>query len=246
MSIARTWLGALTLALALVCTPTPAQAGDVAYRGRLMGPDGKPYFGIVRLGFSLHREAQGGKPLWGETRFVYVEEGSFLVRLGERASVPADLDPKGLFVAMSIPGGGEFFREPLKPIRIVSTSEFVALKESTEGKTTVVPARAPGAATGATTGPGVPYAEKAGVAYEAEHARTADRIENMTLKEIERALRERIKPNLGSGEAYADHVGGHGGTPFFAQCPKGYVVTGARGGAGKFVDGFQFVCAPIE
>jgi len=204
----RTWLRALSLIAAILAAAPVTLAGDMAYRGRLMGPDGKPYFGIVRLGFSLHREAQGGKPLWGETRFVYIEEGTFLVRLGERAPIPAELDLKGLHIAMSIPGGGEFFREPLKPIRVVSTSEFVTLKETTEGKATVVPVAAPGVATSAS--------------------------------------RERVKPKLGAGEAYADHVGGHGGTPFFAQCPKGYVVTGARGGAGKFVDGFQFVCSPLE
>ena len=246
MASIRTWLRTVTLALAVLAAPVGATAGDTAYRGRLMGPDGKPYFGIVRLGLSLHREAQGGKPLWGETRFIYVHEGAFLVRLGERSPVPSDLDPKDLYVAMSIPGGGEFFREPLKAIRVVSTNEFIALKDSTEGKATVIPATISGATNDSGSGPGVSYAEKAGIAYEAEHARTADRIENMSLKEIERALRERLKPKLGGGDAYSDHIGGHGGTPFFAQCPKGYVVTGARGGAGKFIDGLQFVCSPIE
>ena len=241
---------AFTLALCglltLFAAPAPAVAKAVTYRGQLMGADGQPYFGMVRLTFALHREARGGKPLWSETRFLFVDEGSFLVTLGSQNAIPDELPLDGAFVALSVPKGPEFFREALKHLQVVTTSEFTAMKESTEVPVTVVDATprtspAPSAAAGSSS-----YAEKAGLAYEAEHARNSDKLENMSLKEIERALRERTKPKLGDGEAYADHVGGYGGTPFATSCPKGHVVTGVRGGAGKFVDGFQLVCSPLE
>jgi hypothetical protein len=230
----------------LLLLPSGADARSVAYRGQLMGPDGSPFFGMVRLTFALHREAKGGKPLWSETQFVFVEEGTFLATLGARNAVPDDVRFEGSFVALSVPKGPEFFREALKPLRVVTTAEFAALKEGAEAPVAVAtPVRLTTTAPAAAAGGGS-YAEKAGMAYEAEHARNADRLENMTLKEIERALRERTKPKLGDGQAYADHVGGYGGTPFAASCPKGYVCTGVRGGAGKFVDGFQLLCSPLE
>ena len=232
--------------LAALLLPAPAVAKTVTYRGQLMGADGHPYFGLVRLTFALHREAKGGKPLWSETQFLFVEEGSFLVTLGSRNAIPDEVPFQGSYVALAVPKGPEFFREPLKALRVVTTAEFASMKESAETPVTVVNPSplAKAAPTGA--GGSSSYAEKAGLAYEAEHARNADKLENMTLKEIERALRERTKPKLGDGEAYADHVGGYGGTPFSTSCPKGYVVTGVRGGAGKFVDGFQMVCSPLE
>jgi hypothetical protein len=238
-------LALMGLATALLF-PAAAVAKTVAYRGQLMGADGHPYFGMVRLTFALHRDAKGGKPLWSETQFLFVEEGSFLVTLGSRNAIPDEIAFDGAYVSLAVPKGPEFFREGLKPLRVVTTTEFAAMKESAEAPMTVVnpsPLAKPAPAAGGTSSS---YAEKAGMAYEAEHARNADKLENMTLKEIERALRDRTKPKLGDGEAYADHVGGYGGTPFSTGCPKGYVVTGVRGGAGKFIDGFQFVCSPLE
>ena len=237
---------ALLALAALLLLPAVAGAKTVAYRGQLMGADGQPYFGMVRLTFALHREARGGKPLWSETQFLFVEEGVFLVTLGTRNAIPDEVPLENVQVALSVPKGPEFFREPLKPLRIVTTAEFSSLRETAEAPVTVVTTSPLATGAPATAGGSSSYAEKAGVAYEAEHARNSDRLENMTLKEIERALRERTKPKLGDGDAYADHVGGFGGTPFAASCPKGYVVTGVRGGAGKFVDGFQLVCGPLE
>lgn len=233
--------------MALLLVPAAASARTAHYRGQLMGPDGHPFFGMVRLTFGLHREAKGGKPLWSETQFLFVEEGSFVVVLGARNAIPDDVPLDSVHVALSVPKGPEFFREPLKSLRVVTTAEFSALREGSESTMTVVnPSPLANKAMPTAAGSSSSYAEKAGLAYEAEHARNADRLENMTLKEVERALRERTKPKLGDGEAYADHVGGYGGTPFAANCPKGYVATGVRGGAGKFVDGFQLVCSPLE
>jgi hypothetical protein len=243
---------AITLALALSLTGFAPEATaktkpgkTMHYRGSLMGADGKPLFGMVRLTFSLHRKSKGGRKIWSETRFLYVEDGAFIAKLGTHNPIPKELKTSKLHVAMSVPMGPEFFREPFKEVRVMTAREFSALKDSAQapGKV-IVPARGGSPDTGA--GGNSSYAEKAGLAYEAEHARNADLLENMSLREIERAIRERVKAKVGSNEQYAEHVGGHGGTPYFAQCPKGFVVTGIRGGSGKFVDGIQLICSPIE
>ena len=249
---------ALTLVLALVVAQTgglglvtPALSAKTKaertmhYRGSLMGSDGKPLFGMVHLTFSLHRKAKAGRKIWSETRFLYVEDGAFVAELGTHNPIPKDLKTGNLHIAMSVPMGPEFFREPFKEVRVMTAREFSALKENAQAPgTVIVPAHSGAPEPGA--GGNSSYAEKAGLAYEAEHARNADLLENMSLREIERAIRERVKPHIGSNEQYAEHCGGHGGTPYFAQCPKGFVVTGIRGGAGKFVDGIQLICSPLE
>ena len=226
-----------------------AKGKQLYYRGQLMGSDGKPYYGLVSLQFSLHRRASGGKKIWSETQYVSVENGSFITPLGVRNAIPQKLNTAGLHVAISLPNGPEFFREPFREVKVMTARDFALMKASAEGDggAIVVDADLSGGggappARGGTTS----YAEKAGMAYEAEHAKNAEKLDNMTLKELERTLKERIKAKVGRDEQYAEHIGGHGGTPYFAQCPKGTVVVGIRGGAGKFVDGIQLICAPIE
>jgi hypothetical protein len=233
---------------------TPPRA--VYYKGQLMGSDGKPFFGIVHLTFSLQREAKGGKKIWSENQYVTVENGSFTTRLGQRTSIPASLDLGGMYIAMGVPGGPEFFREKFVETRVVHASEFAAMRDQAGGPT--VEPVAPGEPVvvesqpvrkGAAPGPagGVQqYAEKAGTAYEAEHARNSDRLENLTLKDLEKLLKDRLKAQVGGDEKYSELIGGQGGASYLAQCPKGYFVTGIRGGAGKFVDGIQLICSPIE
>lgn len=251
-----TFATALVAALVIALTSgfglaTPAASAETTagrtmhYRGSLMGADGKPLFGMVHLTFSLHRKAKAGRKIWSETRFLYVEDGAFVAELGTHNPIPKELKTSKLHVAMSVPMGPEFFREPFKEVRVMTAREFSALKDNAQapGKV-IVPAH--GGAPEAGAGGNTSYAEKAGLAYEAEHARNSDLLENMSLREIERAIRERVKVKIGSNEQYAEHCGGHGGTPYFAQCPKGYVVTGIRGGAGKFVDGIQLICSPLE
>jgi hypothetical protein len=239
------------LALALsfgAPTEALAKGKQLYYRGQLMGSDGKPYYGLVSLQFSLHRRASGGKKIWSEAQYVSVENGSFITPLGARNAIPRKLNTAGLYVAMSIPNGPEFFREPFKEVRVTTARDFAVMKASAEGESGAIVVDAELGTGGAppTRGGTSSYAEKAGMAYEAEHAKNAEKLDNMSLKDIERTLKERIKAKVGRDEQYAEHIGGHGGTPYFAQCPKGTVVVGIRGGAGKFVDGIQLICAPIE
>jgi hypothetical protein len=110
--------------------------------------------------------------------------------------------------------------------------------------------------TGSSSHPGsVKYADTAGFAVEADHAKNADRIANLTVEDLIRKVVEEgggggggnDKVKIGSGKRYGNRVGGPGGTAEYNEaCPKGYVMTGVKGGAGIYLDSIQIVCSPIE
>lgn len=93
----------------------------------------------------------------------------------------------------------------------------------------------------------VEYAETAGLAYEAEHAKVADRVGDWSQAELEDHLKNVSgKVRISSSKRYTGSAGGEGGVTYELKCPKGHVVTGVRGGSGIYLDSIQLICSPLE
>lgn len=227
------------LAVQATCVPAVAAADSLrkaekrtvlSYQSTLKDDDNKPVAGIFQMQFEL-RKAKGKKSFWKEKHWVAVDNGHYQVQLGRVVALPKDLDPKSAVMSVSIPGVGEVLTEALAG-GDAALGEEVALGGAGGGKRIVQ------------------YAEKAGFAYEAEKAATADRLGNFTAKLLQDALDElrnrKLKVKVGKNQINLTSIGGVGGTPFEAICPAGTVVVGIRGGAGIYIDNFQVVCAPLE
>lgn len=229
------------------------EAGIQAYKGKLVDESGKPISGIFPMTFKMYAGLKAKKPVWTETMWVAVDRGVYNVHLGAAKPLPPLGDLDKMVLGVDVKGVGELVREPfaaaeLRPPVLSAGAPRAALPGA--GPT---PGRA-GAAGSAK------YADTAGYAVEADHAKNTDRLMNLTLDEVVRRAAEEAggggaggaaaaggKVRLGTGKRYGNRVGGPGGTGEYNEsCPKGYVMTGIRGGSGNFVDSIQIICSPIE
>ncbi|MGM0577846.1 MAG: hypothetical protein ACQEXJ_19120 [Myxococcota bacterium] len=226
----------LTLAAVLGAgTAWAAEGGRVVvYEGQLQDADRKPIGGVFPLSFSLHESPRGGRSAWTESHFVAVDSGEYAVELGKKRPIPPDLDMDRAYLAVSITGGAEIVREQVDADSVKRTGAA----PSADGK----PSEA-----GEGKGGMADYADTAGLAYEAEHAKAADKIGTLS----EEALLEKLKEaagggNIGSNRRYTGSAGGEGGVAYELNCPEGHVVTGVRGGSGIYLDSIQLICQPLE
>lgn len=244
-----TW-PAVVVVLAVTLTGLPSRAGGPArvdppgagqppttvwYKGRVVDDAGKPISGIFPMTFRLHAGVKAKKAVWTESWWVAVDNGMYRVPLGEKKPLPARADLSKLVLAVEIRGVGEVVREPFEAREGL---------DRTEG-----PAPAPHSLARG----GVKYADNAGYAVEAEHAKNADRLQNLTVEELTRKVLEENGGARGGGvrvgktRRYGTRVGGPGGTAEYNEvCPPGMVMVGLRGGAGIYIDSIQIVCAPLE
>ena len=242
-------LGFGVFCLFLVCGhPFEANAAKkkstIEYSGQMIGPSGESVSGVFHLKFAFHRDDSSARSVWKETHEVAVLNGQYNLRLGQRNPIPRTFKLKKLFVSVSLVGGPEIMRESLA----------VAFVKETENKP--VQAKEPPLAAGrqakasGSSAKGISdYADKAGFAIEAEHAISSDRLEGKNLEEVtDHVLKvsKRRKIRIGAGRKFGGHIGGHGGGAYEELCPRGYVVVGARGSSGMYIDGLQFICAPLE
>lgn len=205
----------------------------VAYKGKMVDESGKPVSGIFPITFKLYPGENSKKATWSETLWVAVDRGTYTVRLGERKPLPAG-DKSRAFIGVDIRGVGEVVREPFS---------------------------AAGHAAGGGSGPakqggGTKYADTAGYAVESDHAKNADRLQNMTIEDLARRLAEEGLgaprnggggARIGSSRRFGARIGGPGGTAEYNEtCPKGHVMVGIKGGAGMYLDSIQIICAPLE
>ena len=206
----------------------------VDYEGKLQDANRKPIGGIFPLSFALHRNARKGRSLWKEEHFVAIDEGRYEVRLGSRTPIPSGLDVSKLYLSVSVSGGDEIVRE-----RLTTEGAKRAEKPSEKGEKR---GRSGGDSKGV-----VEYAETAGLAYEAEHAKVADRVGDWGQAELEDHLKNISgKVRISSSKRYTGSAGGEGGVTYELKCPKGHVVTGVRGGSGIYLDSIQLICSPLE
>lgn len=214
-----------------VTTAAPAKERQLRtvleFDSRLQDEQDKPVSGIFRMTFALQK---GKRAVWKESHWVAVDNGRYALLLGKAKALPPKLDPAELIIEVSIVGAGVILREPLAG-RDVSLSQVDVGVPST-GKRIV------------------PYAEKAGLAYDAEHAAVADRVGPYTgavLQEtLDRLEKRKAKVKVSRRFQNLQMAGGVGGTPFEQICPPGMVAVGLRGGSGIYIDNVQIICAPLE
>lgn len=252
VSMSPLFVGVAALVAALAASPvdvaaavpTPlvktvrADAGQgndriIAYKGKLVDETGKPISGIFPMTFKLFAGLKAKKPIWSDSMWVAVDRGTYVVPVGERKPLPARQDLDKLILGVEIRGVGEVAREP-----------FVAAVHE-------APAAAVSAA--ARAGSTVKFADTAGFAVEADNARNADRLNNLTADEVIRRAAEEgggaagQRAKVGTSRRFGSRVGGPGGVAEYNEsCPKGHVMTGIRGATGNVVDSIQIVCSPIE
>jgi hypothetical protein len=208
----------------------------------MVGEDGKAVSGVFPMTFSLYKKQKAKRPVWKEKIWVAVDEGGYVVQLGQKKGLPSG-KLENLFIGISIKGIGEVLREPFHPAVITQTdTSGVKVPQIPKGGNVAPAATHKGA---------VNYADTAGFATEAGHAKNADRLNNLSLDEILQKLKEAqgggVKIRIGSTRKYGAHLGGSGGTTDYnEQCPEGYVMIGIRGAYGLYLDSIQIICAPIE
>ena len=212
----------------------------VNYKGKMVDESGKSVSGIFPMTFSLYPSETSKKAAWAETKWVAVDRGAYTVRLGEEKKLPPSDKLSTMLIGVEIRGVGEVVREPFSS----------------------APAAAQGGGTGpAKHQPSQRYADNAGYAVEADHAKNADRLQNLSVEDLLRKVMEAAgnamstgagpagpggKATIGSRKRFGNRVGGTGGGEFEEMCPKGYMMTGLKGGAAAYVDAVQIVCSPLE
>ena len=227
----------ILLALAWLFPSSEAFAAPgktVVYEGKLQDANRKPIGGIFPLSFALHQKARKGRSLWKEEHFVAIDEGQYSVILGSKTPIPSGLDVSKLFLSVSVSGGDEIVRERLSTNSVKSAnraSDGATRKSGKSGDNKSI----------------VEYAETSGLAYEAEHAKVADRVGDWGQAELEDHLKNISgKVRISSSKRYTGSAGGEGGVTYELKCPKGHVVTGVRGGSGIYLDSIQLICSPLE
>ena len=232
----------LALALLVGALSSTAQAQEtmrVGYIGELLDENNSPITGVFPLTFSIYRDSASAEALWAEQQFVAVFDGMYTVELGRERGIPEGWADEARVLDVSIAGAGSIGRQPLVltawrapgevPLPLVSHESFVDL---------------------------------AGTAIEADRAGLADRCRTLSGQSVDdldhyeelsarlAELRERVtRPSgnrLRSEPVVMPRVGGAGGTRYERNCPPGFVMTGARGGAGSLVDGFRPICTQLE
>jgi hypothetical protein len=198
------------------------------FDSRLKDENNRPVSGIFPMVFALKKKKKA-KPFWKERHWVAVDNGRYSLQLGKRTKLPKRFDPKAISIVVKIEGAGTILDEPL-----AGADASLSSVEDNGGKRIVQ------------------YAEKAGFAYDSEHATVADRLGEWTAKLLTETLKKlkkkkgKTKVKVGRNRINMTSAGGVGGIPFEQICPPGTVAVGLRGGAGIYIDNVQIVCAPLE
>lgn len=227
--------------LVLLAIPTSASAQysvGVTYRGELIDGELSPLSGVFALRFALFEDAEATVPLWQEDRFVATENGLYEITLGREIPLPATVDGRRLSLAVMTRDGTTITRHPMRVVydRLDAGEVSATVRHQT-------------------------FADLAGYARRAERATTAEnctRLSGRTLAQIDqydnvlRRIRELQQAMLPGGLRISPEtvdqprIGGDSGIRYDVICPPGFAMTGARGGHGHVVDGFQPICTRIE
>jgi hypothetical protein len=242
-------VASLALSALLLVTSLPHQAPEaqqttvmeVEYRGEMIDPDGHPISGVFPLTFQLFSTPDGTEPVWTEQRFVTVDQGGYRIRLGRANPLPSLHAGQPMTLAIVLGATGEIARYPFTPTPWEPAADPLQTAQIER----------------------ITFAELAGRAVRADRAgfardcrtlggRTVDQLDRSTdlaerIEELRTQLRDEGGAQVGTDYQYAEVVGhATNGNRYDIVCPAGYVITGARGGAGNLVDGFQLVCTQIQ
>jgi len=234
--------GTIVAVLLLAASASYAGNTKLYYRGTMIGEDGKSVSGVFPMTFSLYKTKKAKHAIWSEPLWVAVDEGGYIVKLGERNRLPSGRLDKYI-IGISVRGMGEVLREPFHPTVVSQTA----------GNGVKLPDVPSGAVEKRKNSGSASYADTAGFATEAGHAKSADAVGGLTLDQIMEKLGKAQEGSgsgkivIGSARKYGSRVGGNGGTDEYnEQCPDGYVMIGLRGAYGLYLDSAQIVCAPIR
>jgi len=229
----------LAFAMPAIAAPGSRASNTVTYDGQMIGPDNRPVSGIYQLQFSLHRSEKARNSIWKEKHEVAVTNGFYRISLGAMKPIPKRFKLEKLYLSVAMVDGPELVREPLKPL-IQSAAET--------SQTRIEPVK-PADKRPSRTG-FVAEADRAEFANEAEVAANATRLEGKTLDEVVTYVKSTIGGRtvlVSKNLELSGHAGGVGGKkPFEVMCPRGYVVVGIQGRAGRFIDGFELICASLK
>lgn len=196
------------------------------FDSRLKDENNKPVSGIFHMTFTL---LKGKRTKWKESHWVAVDNGAYALQLGKEKDLPKDFEPADLTMQVAIDGAGVVLRESLAG----GDSNLTQVDVGSGGGKRIVQ-----------------YAEKAGFAYDSEHAVAADRVGPYTGKLLAETLdkleRRKTKVKVSRNRLNLTSAGGVGGIPFEQVCPPGTVAVGLRGGSGIYIDNVQIICAPLE
>ena len=219
----------------------------VEYTGKMVDEGGRPVSGIYPISFKLYKSKKARKFIWSDRMWVAVVDGKYTVGVGAQKALPRGRDFTALLLGIEIEGvelSRQLFMDGETAKKVAADMEKKAAAVS--DTRLAFGSGAPAGNTGS-----VKYADSAGYAVSADHAKNADRIQNMTadelvMKVVEQGGQAGGAVKIGRTRRYGDRVGGSGGDFEYNEvCPRGYVMVGVRGGAGKFLDSIQIVCAPI-
>jgi len=234
-----TWTALLTLAMIFATTPSIARGEKsprVPYNGHLQNENMGPIAGIYPIKFSLYKTRKGRRAVWSENTWVAVENGRYSVEIGGQKKLPRKLKLERLFLGVEIAGVGEILRE-----RLIPRESAFSETQPTGPEVVASPAREPTSSNPTPQGSAVDVAM---LAYEAEYAKNSAKLNNMDVEELKKYVYVPVK--LGTNTRNTGAAGGSGGYEFNESCPRGYVVTGMRGAAGKYLDSLSLICSPLE
>jgi hypothetical protein len=232
----------------------------VDYTGRIQDSDGNPVSGVFELRFNLFKAEDSANATWAESRYVAVVDGDYEIGLGERRKLRKRQIPESPWIGVELVGEGEIVRDRFQ----VDTAEAEkqAQKEESGGISEETKALLEKAAEDNS----IAFADVAQRAVTADTATTADKanaIGDMSaqeIKDLSNVALERLGEHIADPSAHeaaggirignerqiTDSAGGSGGGTYELNCPKGYVVTGIRGGAGRLIDSISLICQPLR
>lgn len=240
------WLSLTALVVGLVWTvgataqserPSRDDAMRVVFVGELLDDANQPISGVFPLTFEMYRNTEAESPVWSEQQHVAVHQGMYEVHLGRVNGIPAEWEGEERVVRVKL-GELELAVQSLELTRWVPASAGA---------------------------PSLRYqrlVELAGTAIEADaaaYARNCQTLQGHRVAAIDRygelnrqleEMRERIERppgnRIGQESVNSGPFGGAGGARYEYRCPPGFVMTGARGGAGHLVDGFRVICTQLQ
>lgn len=229
----------------------------VDYTGRLQDQSGSPISGVFHFEFNLYSDSKSAEPLWTETRYVAVVDGSYTIPLGQNVKLQREHIAGPRWIGVELVGEGEILRDKLS-IKETSPDDEADGEGAVSDKTKRWLDRA-------ANNSDMTFAEvakRAVFADRADRAESAQKVGSLTADEIERLSNlsmERLGEHIADPEAHGatgrtlgdetrvlDQVGGSGGASYRTECPPGFVVTGIKGGAGDMLDSIALICRRLQ
>jgi hypothetical protein len=243
--------------------PTTPKAGStesdkdrilVDYTGRLEDQSGAAISGIFHFSFNLYSDSKSAEPLWSETRYVSVVDGSYTVPLGKTKALQREHIAGPRWIGVELVGEGEILRDKLS-IQSGAAGDEDASKDALSEKTKRW-------LNEAAENSDMTFAEVAKRAVFADNADSAKKVGSLSADEIERLSNlamERLGEHIADPDAHGatgrslgdqtrvmKQVGGSGGSSYRSECPPGYVVTGIKGGSGDMLDSIAIICRRLQ